>query len=479
MDLFRLAAAVRQRKLLFMLCFLLAVAGAILIPRGGTQVVYLSMGKVLLTPPSGAEFGGSVTHVARWWFVDEATLRELATSENLLNKVIQRLKLKTTWSDLRKDVSLGQATTDTGMRFSSSANLFQITVQADDPTRSKEIATVLIEEFVEYIQDLSAKEFANTRRFLEGLVAEAREKVDDTENRLLSITSSRELAVDDRDVLQAQAELENERSKLREQLAVAEAELASVNAYLNGGSESPPWQVLKEEGAMIRQLEQAVSQSRLELVDLNVIYRPDTTVVQEQQQRLSRVQGMYEAQLRQASEAVARDKSAEVAQFSSRLATLDDQLANLRTKKLTLKEKREVAKLERQLNVWDENRLALIKQLYQARVLEQASRRQGAISILERPTEGYIPKDKRLPSLMRSLAVGIPFGLVFALSVVVLVEYATSSLRLLPRIEESLDLPTLAVIPVLPDDLAQRWERIKTKADQEEDEAARQASASR
>lgn len=479
MDLFRLATAVRQRKLLFLLCFLLAVAGAIFIPRGGTRVVYVSMGKVLLTPPSGAEFGGQVTHVARWWFVDESTLRELATSENLLNKVIERLKLKTSWSDLRRDVSLGQASTDSGMRFSSSANLFQITVQADNPVRSKEIATVLIEEFVEYIQDLSAKEFANTRRFLEGLVAEARLKVEDTENRLLTITSSRELAADDRDVLQAQSELENERTKLREQLAVAEAEHSAVAAYLSGQNESPPWQILKEEGAMIRQLEQAVSVSRLELVDLNVIYRPDTAVVQEQQQRLSRVQAMYDAQLRQASEAVERDKAAEIAQFSTRLGTLDEQLSDLRTKKLSLKEKREVAKLERQLNVWEENRLSLIKQLYQARVLEQASRRQGAISILERPTDGYIPKEKRLPSVMRSLAVGIPFGLVFALSVVVLVEYTTSSMRLLPRIEESLDLPTLAVIPILPDDLAQRWERIKTKADQEEDEASRKVPTAR
>ncbi len=467
MDFYRLVTAIRQRKLLFVLCFALALGAAILIPRGNVEIVYTSSGKVLLTPPSGADIGGNMGNIGRWWFTDEATLRELCTSEGLLTKVISKLKLKTDWATLKKDVTLGQASTDSGMRAGSSS-LFQISATAATPGLARDLATAVMEEFVAYVEELSAREFANTRKFLEGLVLEARGKVEDTENKLFTIVAARELSDDDRQIALAQSDLESQRSKLREQLAQAEAENEAVAAYLNGGSSVAPWSVLKEEGAMIRPLEQAVSASRLELINLAAIYQPDTDIMREEVAKLGRVQGLYTSKLREASSALAREKSAEITNYRNRLNQIDTQLLQLRTRMLSLKEKREVARLERQLTTWDENRLALIRQLYQARVLEQSSRRHGAISILERPGPGRLPRDKRLPTLGRSLAVGIPFALVFSVSMIALVEYTSSSLRLLPRIEESLDLPVLAVIPVLPADLATRWERIKTKADQED-----------
>ena len=58
-------------------------------------------------------------------------------------------------------------------------------------------------------------------------------------------------------------------------------------------------------------------------------------------------------------------------------------------------------------------------------------------------------------------AVGIPFSLIFAAVLVLGVDYLTASLRLLPRIESTLGLPILAVIPPVSQELAATWETYK------------------
>ena len=102
-----------------------------------------------------------------------------------------------------------------------------------------------------------------------------------------------------------------------------------------------------------------------------------------------------------------------------------------------------------------------MRQLYQARVVEQSSRRQGAISILQRPTLGVQPRDGHLPSLLKSLALGIPFSLVVSLGLLLLVDFVGRSLQLLPHIEETLQAPILVVVPKYPREITEEWDRVK------------------
>jgi hypothetical protein len=51
MDLWILSVAVRRHKILFFVSLLIALLGAVAIPRNATKPVYISISKVLLTPP--------------------------------------------------------------------------------------------------------------------------------------------------------------------------------------------------------------------------------------------------------------------------------------------------------------------------------------------------------------------------------------------------------------------------------------------
>lgn len=465
MDFYKILHIIRDRKWVFSLCFCLALMTAILIPRQSKPQTYVSSAKVLLTPPSGADMVTGGREMGRWWFADEGTLRELVSSEHLLLKVIARLKLADDWNDLKKNVTLSTMQGASGRYYGSgSVSLFDITVEAESSKKSKEISDALIDEFVLYIQELSAQEFANTRRFLEELVTEAREKVEATEGKLLAITSTREASADDKDMSRSESELEAERLKVRDRLATAEAELGAVTDFTSGKSATPPWSIMQQDGSMLRSLEAAVSENRLKLVEVSELYNAENQHVKDQNEKLQKVSKLYEDHVSQAADSLVRDKSSMVGTLRQQLDRVNAQLSELRKRRLSPSEKRKVAQLERQLNTWDENHLSLVKQLYQARVVEQSSRRQGAISILQRPGLGIVPKDKKLPSLVKSLGFGLPFALVFSTAAVLLLDYLTSSMQLLPRIEQSLGLPILVVVPVISDEMAVNWEALKRKA---------------
>ena len=466
MDLWIVSVAIRRHKVLFAVSMLIALLGAIAIPRNATVPVYVSTAKVLLTPPSsgGGMGGGNGIDSARWWFADEATLRELLASENLLERVIRQANLKTDWTELKQKVDLSPVTGGNGFSYrGTSMNLFQVTVKADSPAEAKAIAEVLIDEFVRYIQELSAQEFANTRRFLEELVAEAHHKVEETETRLLAITSSRDLASDEKDLSDDQRDVETEKLKLKEELATVQADLATVADYVNGRSQIPPWSLLQHDSNMLKNLDSAVSENRLKLLELESTYSATNQHVRDQQEKLAKVQTLYDTNMSSAAKALVTEKTAREEELTKRLAQLNSQLSTLRKRRLSQAEKQEVTKLERQLQVWDENHLSLVRQLYQARVVEQSSRRQGAISILEKPAMGVLPKDKELPSLVKVLSVAIPFSLFFSTALVLLVDYMGTTMQLAPRIEQSLGVPVIVVIPKVPIEFSRKWELFKSR----------------
>ena len=136
-------------------------------------------------------------------------------------------------------------------------------------------------------------------------------------------------------------------------------------------------------------------------------------------------------------------------------------MSDLRNKQLTPAEKRQVAKLERQLSMWEDNHLNLVKQLYQARVIEQSSRRQGAITVLESPSAGVEAKDKKTRTLASRVFLGLPFSVGLATAIILGIEFLGASLRLVPKIENTLNLPVMAVIPPVDPELGELWEAYK------------------
>jgi len=196
-------------------------------------------------------------------------------------------------------------------------------------------------------------------------------------------------------------------------------------------------------------------------MELEQLYTEDNVLLREQRAKVRKTEQLYQSRLSQFAGTVTQEKSQMLAQRRKQLSQLEDRIQEIRDQQLTPSEKRQVAKLERQLSMWEDNYLNLVKQLYQARVTEQSSRRQGAITILENPTVGVLAKDKKGRTLLVQVMLGLPFSLGFAIAVLVSLEYLGASLRLVPKIEKSLGVSVMAIIPPVSDHLGQIWEAYK------------------
>lgn len=464
MDARRIFQVLRFRWWLFALVFGLSFLTVVIIPRATESPMFLSRAKILLAPSS------STTQVMATnqnfnpidplsWASDESTLRELVTSERLLKRVLGDQAQAEAWVEFQKHVVLIPLTT--GDAYSRKITLFALGIEDPSPEESKRLADLLVREFVSYVEELSAKEFANTRKFLEELVAEARERVESTEEKLLRITASRADTERSKVLAENQNELEGEKRKVRDEMALVQTELAAVEGYLTGAVQTPPWSIIQQTDPGLQQLENAVSENRIKLVQLEGKYNATSDKVVEQKEQLNRVQELYQSRLSSNVESLAQERRRALDEKRLRMKSIQTQLNQLLNQQLSPQQKREAAKLERQLSMWEENHLSLVKQLYQARVVEQSMRRQGAISILEAPRVGVPSEAQKRRSLASVLAIGTPVSLCAALLVVFAADYLTSSMRIVPRVEGALGATVLAVIPEVDPELAATWEACK------------------
>lgn len=459
MDLRRVYLILRQRALLFFSLAALVLAAVVLSPQLAGQTMFASTSKILLTPPTrintAIDTSGRLDQSN--WLADENTLKELLTSERLLQRVLQAAHSRLTWMELRERTE----TVSLSPPYSGRVTLFSITIQDESPAASKKMSEVFLQQFQSYVEELSAREFISSRRFLDELVAEAQEKVESTESRLLAITSKHN-DIKDTESVRNIGELESERRRIREEAAVLASEVDAMQSYLSGQTRSAPWSILEKGDSTLSQLENAVSQSQLKLVELEQKYNAGNVRVQEQRQQLTKYQQMKDSQLRTFVESSSQQKSRLLAEKRQRLSSVEASLSELRNRELSAQQKREVTKLERELAMWEDNHLTLVKQLYQARVSEQSSRRQGAMTVLESPSPG-VPalRDANKRNMGKLLAFALPFSIGVSLVAVLGLEQLGQSMRILPRVEQVLGVPVLAVVPTLDVELAAAWEVFK------------------
>ena len=420
--------------------------------------VYVSTAKVLLTPQSSVKDGE--TSSSGNWLSNQQTLQELVGSERLLVRVANTLNLKGSWQALRDQVTL-QTFAGTGR---SEVNLFSITVKDASPQQAQKLAQAVVDEFISYVEELSAREFANTRKFLEELVAEAKDKVDATEERLLQITSARAEASQSELTVQTLNELDSDRRKAKSEVADLEAELSSLQDYLSGTTTALPGLLHDTSGEGLQEMDRSISTSRLKLLELEQLYTDNNVLVRQQRARLAKLQDSYSAQASLTVEAAAKERTKRLNERREALKSLSARILDIQNRQLTPTEKRQVAKLERELQLWEENHLNLVKQLYQARVVEQSSRRQGALTILESPALGELSREKKSRSLGAQLALALPFSIGFGVFFVLAIDLLSTSLRLVPKIEASLGIPVLTVIPAVDEEVQELWESFKREA---------------
>ncbi|MCA9779782.1 MAG: hypothetical protein KC800_23800, partial [Candidatus Eremiobacteraeota bacterium] len=432
-------------------------------------VVYESQSKILLTPSTGAvrAYGGTVTagpDFSNSWFTDEVILNEVLLSEELLTRVSLQSEHQTPWFELKQRLTIEPLS-----RQGRGVNLLLLKMTGADPKETQKLTRLISDEFSNYVQELSAQEYASTRRFIEELVVEAEQRRLSAEEDLMSVREKYLGMPTDEEISTRQQALESQRQETQREISTLQADIASIKTYRDHGGSTPPWVILEQSDGAISGLEQNVADQKLELAKLREVYTDDSSAVKAAQARLTTAQGLYSAALSEYVESLYTDKSTKLQQAISRSQSLSAQLNDVLRYRMTDEDRRELAKLERQRNLWDENHLSLLQQLYQARVTEQSSRRQGSVTVLEQPrlgspiAGGIIQSGQQ--SRSKQLAMAIPFALLLGIGAAFLKDYMSTSMRLRPKVEEALELPVIAVIPSTPSELTVDWERFKRPLD--------------
>lgn len=434
-------------------------------PQAALSTQYLSEAKILLTPPSGnvsARGAQGVVGVdlGQSWFADPTVLKELLLSEELLSRVAEGSGSKATWDALR-----GMIQVEPLSQGAMGIKLFKLSVTAPDPKESQKVTRLLTEEFSTYVQELSAREFASTRKFVEELVVEAEQQRMQAEEKLQAVREKYLGAPTDAQVSTKQSTIESQRVSIGQDIPSLQGEVAALRAYLDGQTNSPPWSVLQggEAGAN-SSLESQVAENRLKLAQVREVYTDENENVINAKARLARSEELYKEGLQNYVTSLYNSKSLELQQMVSREQALATQLNQLLASQMSPEDRRALQKLERELSIWEENHLSLLQQLYQARVVEQSSRRQGSVNILEQPRIGapILAQEATVnTSQAKKMGMAIPFCLILGCAAALLREYLSTSMKLRPRIEEALELPVIAVIPATPSELTVDWERFK------------------
>lgn len=427
--------------------------------------IYSSKAKVLMTPPSSnvrAYGGASLQGVGNFsWFADPTILNELIKSEELLGRVIQAADANLTEQQLAYAIEIEPLS-----RGQVGVNLFALKVTSGDPKEAQKLTRLVTDEFVRYVEDLSAREFASTRRFIEELVIEAEGRRDSAETALMEIREKYLSLPSEQDLMMQARALEGQINEAERTASAIQVEVAALRDYRSGATSSPPWQVLSSENGSLTKLQDNVAEKKLELVRLQDIYTDSNENVVSAKRQLATAERLYGEAMDETVESLFKTKNSELQAALSQRASLNGELSGLLRSRMAEEDRRLTKKFERELQVWEQNHLNLQQQLYQARVVEQSSRRAGSVSVLEQAGLGvvaYNPNAKQpiVQSSSKKIVMAIPFCLILGIAAGFLQEYLTSSTKLRPRVEEALELPVLAVIPATPSELTVDWESFK------------------
>jgi capsular polysaccharide biosynthesis protein len=452
-DLWRGIKLVRLHSLWFFFGALISFVLIMVAPlfSGKAVLVYKSSAKVLITPTTtGITLAGERqnTGPVRSWFADEATLRTLLVSQDLLDLVIESTGLTINWSELRERVQLEIVSSGAGNQVS----LLEISVLANKGEESRLLSLTLAEKFIQYIQQLSAAEQDKTVAFIERERRNAEREVARAQKKLLQLGIVPRGAGPD-PIEQNWVQLQARRSELERDYALAESEIEQIDV-LNGGAGI--------DGLKGDPFDNSVSQERVKLAELREVFTDRSPQVKAQRAKLDRLEAIQSKQKAVTMDS-ARERTARKAQKIKQL--LDETLRRLRvleSGRPSAEKHLEYATQERQLNMWQENYLDLTRQLYRARVAQQSSRRDGAFTIVEKPMTGRVVSGQvAASSPLGRAALGFPLSLICGLLIVMGVDYFESSLRLEPRIEESLGLPVIGRIPTFNVTMVSDWDQMK------------------
>ena len=326
---------------------------------------------------------------------------------------------------------------DAKIKVDGTSDLISLTVLGPDPKLTADTANTLTEQFIEQAQDARGYAAGNTNKFLESQMADARKKLQDSENDLQDYARKTGIVIPNESQESVAAD------KLREiqnDLAKAESDEAETRSQVetskNAPAESMP-QVLDD--PTLRDNRARLADLRRQRADLSVTLTPANYKIQQLdaaiadlEQQSARQRSNIIRRLGVQDSETARRKALLTAAYNQQLGVVSDQSSKEVRYNILKKE------VDANRDIYQ----SMLQRVKQASIV--AALKASDVRVVSPATPGESPYR---PSLPLNLSLGLLFGIAFTGCYILLRERNDASLRSPGQSVKHLNVPELAVIP--------------------------------
>jgi polysaccharide biosynthesis transport protein len=325
----------------------------------------------------------------------------------------------------------------TKVKEDGASNLLTLTMTGPDAQLTADAANTLTEQYIEQAQDVRGYAAGNTNKFLATQLADARKKLQDSENVLQDYARQTGIVIpSDSQESVAADKLRAIQNDLQKAETDSIGTAAQVENAKTANAEALP-QV--QDDPQLRDNRARLADLRRQLADLSVTLTPSNYKVQQLQAQISDLEAQDARQravvikrLSAADSESAQRKRMLNRAYQNQLGVVADQSAKEVRYNILKKE------VDANRDIY-QSMLQRVKEASIVAALKSSDIR--VVAPAEAPTSPY------RPSLPINLGIGLLAGLVFASCYVLLKERADASLRIPGQSVKHLNVPELAVIP--------------------------------
>jgi capsular exopolysaccharide synthesis family protein len=326
---------------------------------------------------------------------------------------------------------------DAKIKVDGTSDLISLTVLGPDPKLTADTANTLTEQFIEQAQDARGYAAGNTNKFLESQMADARKKLQDSENDLQDYARKTGIVIPNESQESVAAD------KLREiqnDLAKAESDEAETKSQVETSKTAPAEsmpQVLDD--PTLRDNRARLADLRRQRADLSVTLTPANYKIQQLdaaiadlEQQSARQRSNIIRRLGVQDSQTARRKALLAAAYQQQLGVVSDQSSKEVRYNILKKE------VDANRDIYQ----SMLQRVKQASIV--AALKSSDVRVVSPATPGESPYR---PSLPLNLSLGLLFGIAFTGCYILLRERNDASLRSPGQSVKHLNVPELAVIP--------------------------------
>lgn len=482
-----------RRRWLFIFVFFFVAESFVFVLGGGfapaknhRDSIYYSSAKFLLRPSTlqfsafGGKMGSNPTRnqITDTWFQDFDSVRAILLEKSFLEKISSRMgkgNAPVTPEELRirvfaypSAINISDAAnflelestpdnqdeledfekSQEELRKRRALQMINLTISGPTPESSQELARIIVEEFLEEMKNRAAKDSISRRVALEDLAKRTQGQILRLKNALkkshgkLSAAELLDLQESFQDEVQR---LDNARAQL----------LASIHAPEPLVGNANPGSVV----------DPRLATARLDVAAGSRIYQTDSQNLRPYVEHLKAMEKLrdrlgqdFERARQVQNNSIRRSKEQEAGRLANEIEKLESLLGGR-------EEMKDIVKLDFALHHWEENYLALIPQLFRARLEERQALEQGSLVLTQKPLPGIVSAAvaESTQALVATLAF-IPIVSCFSVVLALFLDYFHRSRAVASQLE-SLGIPILGIIYTFPREESQPWKDLRRKVE--------------